>query len=295
MTPNAGPPQEIDKPNPRTIVDDQTGVVFELEKETPVDIAMAWLSILYLLAVLVFLFWELFAVWIGHPLMPASLRSEGTARLSSPVFRMMAFTAIGGGLGGVATGIRSFISWHLERRAFGWRFVWKYITLPPLGALLAVLVYAILRAGVAALSGNVTLGDSPGSIPGMSALSIGAIAGYGSHKVFIWLDAQVAKLFSVSTAAATSTVPDLKGRTLEEARTALEGAKLSLGTTTDEPVEDTTKVGKIINQTPGAGSIYQEKHPVNVVVGIQKAKVPDPGGKTLKEAEPNLQKAAEPT
>ncbi|NIO05061.1 MAG: hypothetical protein GTN74_10730 [Proteobacteria bacterium] len=44
--------------------DEQTGSVFELKPEERSDTALAIISILYLLLMLAFFFWQLFDVWI---------------------------------------------------------------------------------------------------------------------------------------------------------------------------------------------------------------------------------------
>jgi hypothetical protein len=107
---------------------------------------------------------------------------------------MVAYAAIGGGLGGVASGIRSVIYWHLELQAFGARFILRDLAHPWLGALLALIVYALMRAGFTVLSGNVSQPDN-GSIQALWALSIGSLTGYGSHRVFAWLDDIVVRIF----------------------------------------------------------------------------------------------------
>ena len=253
--------------NPKKAVDPQTGQEFEISPEQWFDVASAWISGLYLLAALAFFAWQLFDIWIGQHSLAA--RYPDTSSLNSPLFRLVAYTAIGGGLGGAVNGLRSFIGWHAEKRAFGWRFVWKYLALPPLGATLAVIVYALIRGGVAIYSGSFA-GDST-TVPSLSALATGALAGYGSHQVFIWLDEQVNKLFSVTKKAlsAKAVVPDLIGKTQDEAVKILEDAQLK-HTVESAPQDDAAKIGKVVSQKPDAGADIPDDKTVIITVGIAK-------------------------
>lgn len=179
--------------------DEQTGKSFELLSETIWDVAAAIVSVLYLFATLVFLCWALFDVYHGQNQVLQYLLSKETILPDSPLSRLIAYAVIGGGLGGVVNGFRSIIVWHSERQAFGWRYAWKYITLPPLGALLAAMVYALVQSGMAVLGGNF-VPDENAANQALSAFGIGALAGYGSHKVFIWLDWHVNRWFSTAKA-----------------------------------------------------------------------------------------------
>ena len=154
-----------------TFVDEKTGNIYQLVPEKAWDIAAATFSILYLVIMLAVFSGLLFAI-LGNQFL----------KEDNPIYLLMAYTVIGGGLGGVINGIRSFIGWHADRRAFGRRYVWKYITLPLLGAL--------------------------------GAFSIGALSGYGSHRVLKWLEEQVNKLFKI-TGTVGIKAPDLKDKTKE--------------------------------------------------------------------------------
>jgi len=69
-------------------------------------------------------------------------------------------------------------------------------------------------------------------------------------------------------------VPDLKGKTVQEAATTLQQAGLTLAATQDEEVvQDEKLVGKIIGQDPAAGSQAAKDTPVRVKVGIAPEKV----------------------
>jgi len=69
-------------------------------------------------------------------------------------------------------------------------------------------------------------------------------------------------------------VPDLTGKTVEEARALLEQAGLQLAATQDQKeVEDENQVGKIIEQNPAAGAQAPKDTPVRVTVGTAPEKV----------------------
>ena len=248
--------------NEAKVRDPQTGQEFVSSPEKWYDTVAAWISIVYLLGVLVFLAWLLFDIWIGQNSLLIAYPNKGS--LGSPIFKLLAYTAIGGGLGGIVNGIRSFVGWHAERHAFGARFVWKYISLPPLGATLALLVYGLVRGGIAVFSGGFT-GDAS-TIASLTAVSVGALAGYGSQQVFIWLDEQVNKLFAVTTMS----VPDLSNRSQAEVVKILLDLKLKPGKITQELSDDAAKEGKVLRQSPVAESEVKIGDKVDFVIATKK-------------------------
>jgi PASTA domain len=165
-------------------------------------------------------------------------------------------------MGAAVNNLRSFVSWHAERRAFGWRFVWKYIALPPLGATLAVLVYGIIQSGMSVFNGGASLNSS--AITLFSAWATGTLAGYGSHKVFIWLDDKVNSLFKVETKKVI--VPDVIGKSLAEAKQTLNDGQLRLGDVSQETSEP-QMAGKVIRQTPSGGTEIACESKVDLVIG----------------------------
>jgi hypothetical protein len=281
------------------VVDDQTGQTFTLIAERWFDVVAAWFSVSYSLATIVFLGFLLLDTWTGKHLpwfMQWYKEAFEDSNRDLTTFKLVVYTAIGGGIGAAVNNIRSFVHWHAELKAFGWRFVWKYIALPPLGATLAVMVYAIIRGGIAMFNGGKVEG---GTITTFSAWATGTLAGYGSHKVFIWLDDKVNTLFKVeekSSQTAEVTVPDLSGKTPDEAEQALKDGKLALGEVSKQKSEE-QKVDKVISQTPAAGTNAAPDSKVAITIGIASdtegsqtanVDVPDVSGKTRDEAEQAL-------
>ena len=255
----------------RYAVDEQTGEVYKLRREGPRDQVAAILSGLYLVAMMIFFFWLLFDVWIGQYSLANLLGYKQIARLASPAFRLPAYCMIGGALGGIVNGIRSFLVWHAERFAFGERFTWKYATAPWLGGALALFTYALVRSGVTVFSGDASP-DAATVSQVLAMFGVGVLAGYGSHNAFVWLDAQVSRIFQVQPT--TLVVPALTGQTQAQAEDILGAAKLKLGEVKEEATTDPTQSGVVIRQTPPPGSSVASGVSVNITVG--KGTPPEP-------------------
>jgi hypothetical protein len=242
----------------KKVTDAQTGKEFDVIHEGPIDIGFAWISAAYSLAVIGLLTWLILNVRSGQPTFPSLAQI-----LSGTTSKLIFYTAIGGAIGAAVNNLRSFIAWHAEEQAFGWRFIWKYLAMPPIGGTLAVLVYGILQGGAAVVTG--ANAPTENQITTLSAWATGALAGYGSHNVFKWLDDKVNSLFKI--AAQQTTIPDVKGQLLEEARQALKDAQLKVGDITEAPASS-DQVGKVIAQTPEAGIKVDCSSKVDLTVGI---------------------------
>lgn len=250
------------------VLDRKSGRLVKTDSEGRGDQAAAIASMAYLLLMLGLLFWQLFDVWIGNYWLARVLGYGGQlAALANPLFRLLAYTIIGGGLGGAVNGIRSVLNWHVEFRAFGHRYIWKYVTAPWLGATLAVFVFALVRSGVAVVGGD-TLPQDADFRQSLSTLVLGILSGYGAREVFIWLDAQVTRLFKV-TPPAERPVPDVVGLTREEATQLLAAGSFRLGEVAEEEVEDATAAGRVIRQAPAPPQVLTAGQAVDVTVGRQ--------------------------
>lgn len=251
----------------RFAIDEQTGKTFELIPERIWDVVAAIFSILYLIAWLVFFSWLLFDICIGRYLLIKLIIPEHAAIIKSPLFRLIAYTIIGGGIGGIINGIRGFIVWHPERMSFGWRFMWKNITIPLVGAILAGVVYAIMRGGIAAFGGSFRP-DEDFTTQAFAAFAIGALSGYGSHKVFRWLDEQVNKLFKMAQIIEAK-VPNLRGKSQQAAEAILREAGLKIGKLEMKVNDDPTKDDKIIDQNPPADSMIPIRGSVDITIAVK--------------------------
>jgi len=185
----------------RPVVKDvQTGVPFELEEEGCRQKFVAIISFIYLFAWLLFLPLMLITTWkdgitFRIPFMESifvSIVSQYTPLLKSPLFKLFAYAAVGGSIGAVLSGIRSVYYWHIDLKAFGTRFFLRDFARPILGAFLAVVVYAL----VSAISGDILKTDIRAGQP-LGAFSVGVLAGYNWHAVFVWFDYVWKRVFRV--------------------------------------------------------------------------------------------------
>ncbi|MGV9297173.1 Stk1 family PASTA domain-containing Ser/Thr kinase [Amycolatopsis sp. NPDC003676] len=91
----------------------------------------------------------------------------------------------------------------------------------------------------------------------------------------------------------SATVPDLQGKSPDDAKAALEQAKLKLGNTTSKPVDNPNDVGKVVSQNPTANSSATEGTPVDIVVGsgLSQKKVPNTVGQDYATAKQTIENA----
>ncbi|MBU6532223.1 Stk1 family PASTA domain-containing Ser/Thr kinase [Streptomyces sp. NPDC057245] len=96
----------------------------------------------------------------------------------------------------------------------------------------------------------------------------------------------------VAKAEEKVTVPDVVGRTCDEAKSQMEGSDLD-ATCTDQPTTDENQVGKVISTTPSANQQVDPGSKVTVVVGkaVEKTAIPEVRGKSLAEARQILQES----
>lgn len=217
--------------------DEQTGKEYELIPEKKLDMFIALLSTIYLLFSLVFSLWLLFDVWTRNYSFVFGNSNLKNA-LFNQAFQTPAYAFIGGLLGGTVNGIRSIISWHSERKSFGSRFIYKYLSLPLLGGTLALFAYALLSSGIAVLSG-VSPSGTENANASLSMFSLGALAGYGSHKLFVWLDSHVNRIFKTTdSTSGTQLVFNKKSQESENYNTETECDTISEDSNRETVTED---------------------------------------------------------
>ena len=103
------------------------------------------------------------------------------------------------------------------------------------------------------------------------------------------LPPQSSVTITVSTGPADVQVPELTNKTLADAQTALQQAKLKLGTQT--PQDSQLPPGTVLSQDPKAGTKATEGSAVNVVVASGTGKVPDVRGLPADQAQTTLSEA----
>ncbi len=236
------------------------------------DIGVATLSMLYLLFALAFVSWLLFDTWMdAHTLLHGVLRYD-LSRLQTPEFHLIAYSVLGGAMGGIVNGIRSALMYY---SSFNRRYLWKYLTAPWMGAALALIGFAILRSTVAIFGGQ---SISPDTVTPqfLANFGIGALAGYGSKDVFIWLDAQVNKLFAVQ-----QTTPDVTGQPQPVAVSQLQSQSLAVGALAAVPADTEIEAGTVVDQAPAPGTPIDRGASVDLVVTNSPAAANTDGGKPL--------------
>ena len=257
-------------PDRKYYTDPQTGMSFEVKNETAFDTWTAAATGLGLIIAAGLWLWLLFDVWSNCNWLArkviALFGCEAGDSLDSSTYRLVACWMIGGGIGGVINGCRSLIFWHCEKNAFSARFIWKYILFPVLGAVLGLIVYALMHSGVGLLSGPTKPGAGA-SGQALAYFGVGALAGYGANAVFRWLDYQVSQWFKFKLAeSAEVTVPDLAGKTRDEARDILKGLGLRLGKSSSIS-SDASLINKVVRQRPVANTSVAEDSEVEIDIG----------------------------
>jgi hypothetical protein len=184
------------------VVDEQTGKQFPLRGETPLAVFAASVSAVYLVTVIFVFIWlsiatltsNRFDLRIGDVNIPNPLPNP-----LSGLVRLFAVVALAGALGGAVDGLRSLVLWHAERKSYGARFFWKYLSRPFVGAALGLIAFALAKGGASAVSGElaVSVPENANSGPTLLTFAVGALAGFSSEHVFRWFDAQANSWFSV--------------------------------------------------------------------------------------------------
>ena len=167
--------------------------------------------------------------------------------------------------------IRGFLFWHCDHNAFGRRYLWKAIVSPWLGAVLGIFVYFLMRSGIALFTGEFIPGE--GTVQqAIPMFTIGLLAGYGSRKVFIWLDHHVDRIFKAIKTKEIETlkkVPNLKGMTKEEAEKRLNYSELKLGEVKKVITDEQDLIGKVIGQDAKPNINVKAGSAINITLGVR--------------------------
>lgn len=92
--------------------------------------------------------------------------------------------------------------------------------------------------------------------------------------------------------SAEISVPQVANMTESDARTALEAAKLTVATKTDEVPSDTIAKGRVVKTSPEAGAMIKKNRRVRLYIssGTKKVTLQDYEGETIDDAQESLQK-----
>ena len=200
--------------------------------------------VLYLILAFTGVVWLLFDTWIGAHTLAASMGYD-VSRLASRQYQIAVNAIAGGAIGGIVNGIRSALGYCTS---FDGRYAGKYISAPWMGAALALVALALLTTTAAVIGGQAA--TAPTSSPQLlSNFAIGALAGYGSRDVFVWLDAQVQRLFAVE-----ASTPNVTGQPEAVAISRIQAQNLTVGAVAAVPASQPAVVGTVVDQAPSPGT-----------------------------------------
>jgi beta-lactam-binding protein with PASTA domain len=97
----------------------------------------------------------------------------------------------------------------------------------------------------------------------MANFTAGALAGFGSKDVFIWLDDKVHKIFQV-----TEKVPNVKGKPQELALSRLQAANLELGEVSKVQKSNGKRAGTVMAQSPPPNTPIDRGQSVDLAVAV---------------------------
>lgn len=222
------------------------------------DIGWANFCMVYLLVVLLLVAWLLFDTWVGRHTIARALNYNLT-RMDSPMYRLLAYSVLGGAIGAIVNGLRSGLQHYQE---FKRRHIWKYIAAPWLGGTLGLFVFTLLQSGMVVFGGSGGV-SGVGTAQALATFSVGALAGYGSKDVYVWLDAQVHKLFEVS-----QVTPALIDQSVDAAASQVQSQGLAVGSvaTTAMVSVDGVKEGTVIAQSPAPNEPIARGDEVDLIV-----------------------------
>jgi hypothetical protein len=98
----------------------------------------------------------------------------------TPDVNLILLVAVAGALGGLIHALRS-MAWYAGNRALKWSWVAFYLLLVPVSALIAVVFYLVLRAGLVSTQGS-TGGVSPYGVTAIAAL-VGLFSSQAAEKL----------------------------------------------------------------------------------------------------------------
>jgi hypothetical protein len=101
---------------------------------------------------------------------------------------------LGGVLGAGVLGMVSFHQWVSVRGLFDARHAWGYLFAPLLGAVLGLIVFALLQSGLLIFSGNAATGSTV--VSSLGYVAVGFLSGFGWYTATRRIESIVSRFFS---------------------------------------------------------------------------------------------------
>ena len=146
----------------------------------------------YYLIITMFAAWLLLNVWGGDMSILRRLGVTETA-LKDPLLKTAGYMVVGSIFGSVHYQIKVLYQHYLKKGTYDYRWIGKYISAPWESALMALVVFGLVRGGIGLLGGSGTAGTSPTG--NFAALGIGALVGFGMREVVGWVQDLVGTMF----------------------------------------------------------------------------------------------------
>lgn len=128
--------------------------------------------------------WLLFDTWSSKFTLLQMLGVNGHA-LGEPLLQTINYAVVGGFMGSILYHIRQLYH-HYLKSSYDARWFGKYITAPLEGAIMAMVVLALIRGG-ASLFGGSSDADVT-SATNFTVFGMGALVGFSTHDVVAWLE-----------------------------------------------------------------------------------------------------------
>jgi hypothetical protein len=155
---------------------------------------------LYFIALIFLALWFFFDVWSKNMRFMQWMGIQPPA-LNEPILRTIGFTMVGGFLGSVLYQIRLLFQYYLKSETYDYRWMGKYISAPWESAIMAIIVLALIRGGVALFGGS--QGTDVNDTNNFAAFGVGSLVGFGMRDVVGWIGGLVRTTFKATDGGQT--------------------------------------------------------------------------------------------
>ncbi len=153
------------------------------------------LLVLYFLILMLLALWFFFDVWSKNLRFMQWIGIQSPS-LDDPILRTIGFTMVGGFLGSVLYQIRLLFQFYVKTDVYDYRWMGKYVSAPWESAVMAMIVLALIRGGVALFGGS--QGTEVNDTNNFAAFGVGALVGFGMRDVVGWIGGLVRTMFKTS-------------------------------------------------------------------------------------------------